>query len=160
MYAACRHIKINGLRCESPALKSGQFCYYHAKLHTVGADVKFGPLLLPPPDEPAAIRLSVARINEAILTGRLDLNKAASLFTGLRIASRFIDRNQFSDPDDIVQSAEQTPDGYELAPCKYVCDDEDECNECPCSDRCPNCLHPGDEGYDEVDNDTDDEQND
>jgi hypothetical protein len=29
MYMHCRHIKTNGLRCESPALKGSQFCYDH-----------------------------------------------------------------------------------------------------------------------------------
>jgi hypothetical protein len=160
MYMTCRHIKINGLRCECPALKGGQFCYYHSKVHTVGVDVKFGPLLLPPPDDPAAIQLSVARINEATLTGRLDLKKAASLFNGLRIASHFIDRSQFLDPDETVQSAEPNADGVELAPRNYVCDEDDDCNDCPYSDLCPRCLHPGDEGYgDEVAEDSDDEQN-
>src|ERR1700752_3808356 len=108
MFMACRHIKTNGLRCESPALKGGQFCYYHSKTHSVGDDVKFGPLLLPPPEDPAAIQLSVARINEAILTGRLDLRKAASLFTGLRIVSRFIDPTSSFDEADTVQSAERS----------------------------------------------------
>ncbi len=160
-YMTCRHIKMNGLPCESPALKNGQFCYYHSRIHSVAVEVKFGPLLLPPPDDPAAIKLSVARINEAILTGRLDLKKAASLFTGLRIASHFIDRGWCLDPRGTVQSADQTSDGVELAPRNYVCDDDDDCSDCPYSDVCSNCLHPGDKGYDdEVDEDSDDEQND
>ena len=29
----CRHIKTNGLRCQSPALTSDPFCYFHARLH-------------------------------------------------------------------------------------------------------------------------------
>ena len=32
-YPTCRHIKANGLRCESPALNGESFCYYHAGLH-------------------------------------------------------------------------------------------------------------------------------
>lgn len=158
MYMECRHIKINGLPCRSPALKGGQFCYYHSKIHSLGAEVKFGPLQLPPPDDPAAIQLSVARISEAILSGRLDLKKAASLFNGLRIASRFISPHPSPDPDETVRSAEQTPDGSELAPGKYICDEEDDCNNCPYSDLCPRCLHPGDEGFDDAET-SDDEQN-
>jgi len=33
-YPICRHIKANGIRCESPALKAESFCYYHAAIHT------------------------------------------------------------------------------------------------------------------------------
>ena len=29
----CRHLKTNGLRCQSPALKGEPFCYFHARLH-------------------------------------------------------------------------------------------------------------------------------
>lgn len=29
----CRHIKINGRQCKSPALTSSPLCYFHAKLH-------------------------------------------------------------------------------------------------------------------------------
>jgi hypothetical protein len=32
-YPLCRHLKANGLRCESPALKGEPLCYYHGRLH-------------------------------------------------------------------------------------------------------------------------------
>lgn len=33
-YPLCRHIKANGLRCESPALRGETFCYFHQSVHT------------------------------------------------------------------------------------------------------------------------------
>lgn len=157
MYMECRHIKTNGLRCKSPALKGGHFCYYHSKTHTLGADHRFGPLQLPAPEDAAAIQLSVARINDAILNGRMDLRKAATLFNGLRIAAQFIDRRTHFQARGTVQSAELAAGGDELAPANYVCNDDEDCNQCPYSDRCSRCLHPGDEGYD--DNAEEDEEN-
>ncbi|MGC1421759.1 MAG: hypothetical protein WA354_17230 [Terracidiphilus sp.] len=153
MYMECRHVKINGLRCQSPALKGGQFCYYHAKLHNVGAepDLKFGPLQLPPPEDAAAVQLSVARINDAIIHGRLDLRKASALFNGLRIASRLITSTVCLDPDDVVQSAQQSATGEELAPDSYICEDEEDCNDCSYNNQCDRVIRPGDPGYDEVD---------
>ena len=145
MFMACRHIKTNGLRCGSPALRGHQFCYYHSKTHSIGAEpshTRFLPIQLPAPEDPAAIQLSVALINNAVLASRIDLKKAAILFTGLKIAAHFIERRQFVDPDEIVQSAEQGDDGNELAPLDYVCDDDEQCDECPHSDLCPNCIHP------------------
>jgi hypothetical protein len=160
MYMECRHIKVNGLRCQSPALKSGHFCYYHAKLRMAGSEpeLKFGPLQLPAPDDAAAIQLSVARINQAILDGRLDLAKAAALFTGLRIASRFIRRPEFVDPDEVVQSAQQTTSGEELAPDNYVCDDDEYCDDCPYLNQCNRVLHPGDPGYDDSEDDEEEKE--
>jgi hypothetical protein len=29
----CRHLKANGIRCQSPALSGETFCYFHARLH-------------------------------------------------------------------------------------------------------------------------------
>jgi hypothetical protein len=142
----CRHIKTNGLRCESPALKGGHFCYYHSKVHSLGAEpnAKFGPLQLPTPEDPAAIQLSVARISDAIINGRLDQKKATNLFYGLQIAAQFIDRKKFFYAPDAVQSAEQDSQGDDLAPGNYVCDDDEDCDDCPYSDACPRCIHDDD----------------
>jgi hypothetical protein len=162
MFMACRHIKTNGLRCGSPALRGHQFCYYHSKTHSIGtepAHARFLPLQLPAPEDPAAIQLSVALINNAILTGRIDLKKATTLFMGLRIAAHFIDRRQFFDADEIVQSAEEGADGTELAPLDYICDDDEECSECPHSDLCPNCIHPGEEDQDGNGDSEEDDEN-
>ena len=149
MYKTCRHIKPNGLRCEAPALKGGHFCYYHSKVHSIGAEpnAKFANLQLPPPEDPAAIQLSVARIADAVINGRLDLKKAASLLSGLKIAAQFIDRKKFFFAPDAVQSAEQDSQGNELAPDQYVCKEKDDCNDCPYSDDCPRCV-PADDGED------------
>ena len=157
MFMACRHIKTNGLRCESPALKGGQFCYYHSKTHTLGAEGKFGPLQLPPPEDSAAIQLSVARINDAILTGRLDLKMAAALFTGLKIVSRFIDPTSSIDETDIVQSAEPTIEG-ELAPREFICSDDEYCDDCPYTELCPRCIDADDNASEENEEEEDEEE--
>jgi len=69
------------------------------------------------------------------------MRKAASLFNGLRIVARFIDRKRFFDEADTVESGEQTADGVELAQIDYVCDDHEDCNDCLYSGLC-SCLHP------------------
>jgi hypothetical protein len=136
---------------QAPAMRGHSFCYYHSKVHSIGADpsVKFGNLQLPPPEDPAAIQLSVARIADAVINGRLDLNKAGNLLYGLQIASQFIDRKNFFYAPDAVQSAEQDSQGNELALDQYVCKDKDDCNDCPYSDDCPRCVPAGDDEDDE-----------
>ena len=71
---------------QAPAMRGHSFCYFHAKVHSLGAEpnTKFGNLQLPPPEDPAAIQLSVARIADAVINGRLDLKKANNLLYGLR----------------------------------------------------------------------------
>jgi hypothetical protein len=159
MYMHCRHIKTNGLRCESPALKGGQFCYYHSKVHTIGAEphLRFGPLQLPAPEDSAAIQLSVARINDAIINGRIDLRKATGILYGLQIAAQFIDRKKHFDEDETVQSAEQTVAGDELAPSTFACAKEDKCDDCPYVDLCTRWRFDDEEKEDADTGDGDDD---
>ncbi|HEY1578447.1 MAG TPA: hypothetical protein VGF82_15380 [Terracidiphilus sp.] len=152
MYMTCRHIKTNGIQCGSPALKGGNFCHFHSKNHTLRDEVKFGPLQLPVPEDAASIMLSIARINEAILTGCLDLKKANLILSGLKLAARFIDPKKYFDAHLTVQTIQHDMRGEELAEPKYVCDDEDDCNDCPYSDPCPRCLHTA------VDNTSDEQE--
>ncbi len=151
MYEVCRHIKTNGISCESPALKGGHFCYYHSKTHTIGAEpnLKYGPLQLPIPEDPAAIQLSVARISDAIINNRIDLKKANSLFYGLQIAAQFIDRRAHFEAKDTVPEAEQSPQGDDLASREFECDDDDDCNDCPYANDCERCAHADDDEDDE-----------
>jgi hypothetical protein len=163
MYRTCRHVKTNGIRCKSPALRGGHFCYYHSKIHTIGAEpnAKFGPLQLPTPEDRAAIQISVARISDAIINDRLNQKKASSLLYGLQIASQFIDRKEFFYAPEAVQSAELAPDGDELAPDEFVCDDEEYCEDCPYTEICPRCAIPKDDKQDDnEDDDNDQEDND
>ncbi|MGD0345608.1 MAG: hypothetical protein ABSA85_02565 [Terracidiphilus sp.] len=146
MYMICRHIKINGLRCESPALRGHQFCYYHSKAHTVGAEphLKYGPLQLPTPEDAASIQLSVARISDAIINGRIDLKKATGLLYGLQIAAQSINLKQVFDREKTVQSAEQTADGDELAPEECIDKNEDGSERfCAATGQCTCRSHTG-----------------
>jgi hypothetical protein len=36
--ARCRHIKVNGTQCGSPALRAEKYCYFHAICHRKGKD--------------------------------------------------------------------------------------------------------------------------
>jgi hypothetical protein len=37
----CEHIKMDGVRCGSPALRAGRYCYYHAGAHRLVPDIGF-----------------------------------------------------------------------------------------------------------------------
>ena len=141
MYRTCRHIKPNGLRCESPALRESYFCYFHSKLHGLGAEQyeKYGPMRLPTPEGPASIQLSIAKITDALINGRIDPKRAGQLLYAMQIASQNLESHRRSQVDRQVQSMTTTSQGEELAPDEYVCDDDDDCNQCPFAtrDQCP-----------------------
>jgi len=146
MYMICRHIKTNGLRCQSPALTGARFCYYHDKTHSVGSEphLRFGPLQLPVPEDSASIQLSIARINAAVVMGLIDLKTATGLLYGIQIAAQFIDRKQPFDENKTVQSAELMVNGDELAPSEFICEADDDsdgdCEDCPHAAPCPHYI--------------------
>jgi len=152
MYMACRHIKTNGLRCKSPALKGSPFCYYHAKVHTIGADplAKYGPMQFPVPEDKAAIQLGIARIADALINGRIDRKNAGHLFYGLQIAAQLIDRKKYFYEQETVQSATQTTAGDELAPEERICQFDDDCEDCKYANGCPNFMADDDDSAEEI----------
>ncbi len=140
MYMACRHIKPNGLRCKSPALKDNSFCYYHARLHTIGKEPcgNYGPMRLPVPEDSASIQISVAQISDALINDRIDAKRAGRLLYALQIASQNIDRGKDIVDRDTVPSATQSSDGDDLAPELRVCRSDERCEQCPYAKNCPN----------------------
>jgi hypothetical protein len=78
----CEHIRTNGTRCGSPALKKKQFCFYHNRM--------IQPqylTTLPALEDADAIQLAVWRILRGILARYIDPKDAGHLFYGLQIAS-------------------------------------------------------------------------
>jgi hypothetical protein len=143
MYMTCRHIKPNGLRCESPSLKGTYFCYFHSKLHSLGVEpnAKFGPMRLPTPEGPAAIQLSISRITDALINGNIDPKRAGQLLYAMQIASQNLESHRPYEIDETVESITTASNGDELAPDKFVCDDVDNCNKCPYTDDCTNWVY-------------------
>ena len=128
VYQKCRHIKPNGLRCDSPALKQAHFCYFHSKIHTVGAEpnLKYGPMLLPAPEGSAAVMLSIAKINDALLSGRIDTKRAGLLLYSMQIASQHLESHDPSDVDQTIETMTIAPNGDELAPEEIVEEEDDD----------------------------------
>jgi len=162
MYRACRHIKPNGLRCQSPALKDTFFCYFHSKLHGLGAEQfeKFGPMRLPTPEGPAAIQLSIAKITDALITGRIDPKRAGQLLYAMQIASQNLESHLPSQVDQQVEIMTTTTQGEELAPEKYVCNGNQDCTECPYAtkDQCTDWEYVNKEDEDDAPGGEDDDE--
>lgn len=113
----CRHIRINGERCGSPALRSETFCYYHDEqgrrhrrpnpppsdlptiLHpmTLQDGNQRDPMLaapseplqldFPPLEDRHSIQLALSVLINALAQDRIDPKRAALIFYGLQIAS-------------------------------------------------------------------------
>ncbi len=152
MYMACRHIKPNGLRCKSPAMRGHSFCYFHAKLHnrTSYDAAKFGPIALPVLEDPAAIQIAISQIFEAMLNNRIEGKLAGRLLYGLQIASQHAKHDFLEIGVDSVESMTQSQEGDELAPKLRVCDGLDICVGCKYAKTCPS-YDPENDGQDDDD---------
>jgi len=90
----CRHIKVDGIRCGSPALRNEPFCYYH---HTIRRPVPMrelearrgmqGTFELPNPEDRSAIQHAIGQVLQRIAANELDPRRAGLLLYGLQIAS-------------------------------------------------------------------------
>jgi hypothetical protein len=96
----CRHIFHDGHRCGSPALRGDRtFCFYHRStprpnppLPSIDPEVKFaGPsfaeLLLPLPEDRAAIQTCIGMVMRAIGSAKIDIRRANALLYSLQLAA-------------------------------------------------------------------------
>lgn len=88
--AKCEHIKTNGVRCGSPALRGLQFCYFHAC--SLGSAFGFVPLL----EDGNAIQLGLGEVIRAIIDERIDTKRAGLLIYALQVASHNLPNVDFA----------------------------------------------------------------
>src|SRR5881628_3785192 len=98
----CRHLKVNGTQCGSPALKDHRFCYFHQQRHerklvinSARARKARANISLPVLEDANAIQLSVMQIMQLLLEGQIDQKTAGLLFYGLQIASSNLKHTNF-----------------------------------------------------------------
>jgi hypothetical protein len=105
----CQHIKVNGIQCGSPALRTKKFCYFHyewRKSHRCGT----GALArgrrnstslafeLPPLEDANSIQLALMQVTGLLLSGRIDHKTAGLVLYALQTASSNL-RNLALEPD-------------------------------------------------------------
>ena len=79
----CSHIKFDGRRCQSPALKGKRLCYFHGRLHYPRPSRTLLPLL----EDANSVQAVLLSVQRALLQGTVDLEAARLLLYALEIAS-------------------------------------------------------------------------
>lgn len=166
-YMECRHIKSDGCKCKAPALCDKPYCYSHMRLHrtmhAAKAESAAAPgaasdaaIEVPAIEDRTAVRFALTQVLQALATKRLEPRRTSQLLYGLQIASQLVARDHFIFPDEYVQSLTADEEGDELGPDDYVCDDDENCDECPYVNKCANTIAP--DGEDSDDDAADDEE--
>ncbi len=77
----CEHIKMNGVRCGSPALKGKNLCYFHFR--AADRHSKYIPFV----EDGNALQFALMQIIRGVMDDRIDLKKANTLLYALQIAA-------------------------------------------------------------------------
>ncbi len=91
----CLHVKSNGVRCGSPAMRRNAFCFFHDRYYNAPAEDTFPPL-----EDSNAVQIALMQVlqrlrREALRPGPLDLRAVNSLLYGLQTAAFNSKRTSF-----------------------------------------------------------------
>jgi hypothetical protein len=92
----CTHIKVNGSRCESPALRGEVFCYFHQRLFRgvrTPPQSRLHPIAILEDEE--SIQSALMEIINALVRNTIDPARAQLILRALHIASRNVRRTDF-----------------------------------------------------------------
>jgi hypothetical protein len=117
----CRHIKVNGTQCGSPALRNKNFCFYHQQNRPVTVDCYYNPeeyatgeIVLPVFEDAHSIQTVIRQVVQMVLQKRLERKTASVLLYALQIASSNLKRMELEkpQPEQVVvalDTASETP---------------------------------------------------
>ncbi len=135
-YPICRHIKTNGLQCQSPALIGHRLCYFHTRQATRHRNYRPNQDLDPFFEPGRHIRLNIIEDRDSLLTalsqtvnamatGQIELKHGKAILYGLSLASQAIQQQEVQQKDNpelapspgtVVQHIVYSEDYLDLAP--------------------------------------------
>jgi hypothetical protein len=86
---SCTHIKVDGVPCDSPALRGEQFCYFHQRLVRgvrTPPRSRLHPIAMI--ESPEAIQAALMEIINALARNTIDVKRAELILRALNIAAR------------------------------------------------------------------------
>ena len=78
----CQHIRMNGRRCGSPALRGENYCYFHDRVENPG-----GSYSLPFPEDATSLQYGVMMVIRMLISGHIEIKRCWALLYSLQIAS-------------------------------------------------------------------------
>ncbi|HVZ19395.1 MAG TPA: hypothetical protein VG897_19910 [Terriglobales bacterium] len=90
LVAICEHIKDNGFRCGTPAVKGRPFCYYHGRAHAHTPRIGERGYRAPLVETVESLQLIVTQITEALGAGRITDKTAGKLLYAVQISSHLL----------------------------------------------------------------------
>ncbi len=109
---SCTHIKVTGVRCDSPALRGEQFCYFHQNAHRGvprPPQSRLHPIAVIEDEE--SIQYALMEVINALMRNTIDVKRASLIIRALHIAVKNAARVKFGihAKDTVTQVPEYPP---------------------------------------------------
>jgi hypothetical protein len=92
----CTHIKVNGIRCGSPSLRSEVFCYFHQRMiRGVRTPPKSRLHPIANFEDEHSIQASLMEVVNALVRNQIDVARARLILRALSIAVRNVSKTRF-----------------------------------------------------------------
>ena len=107
----CTHIKVNGIRCGSPALRQEVFCYFHQRMiRGVRTPPKSRLHPIANFEDEEAIQASLMEVVNALVRNHIDVPRARLILRALSIAVRNASKTHFDCfQSDMVKEVPEYP---------------------------------------------------
>ena len=107
----CTHIKVNGVRCGSPALRQEVFCYFHQRMiRGVRTPPKSRLHPIAMLEDEQSIQAALMEIVNAIVRNQIDVARARLVLRALSIAARNATKTHFDwSKSEMVKEIPQYP---------------------------------------------------
>ena len=109
---SCTHIKVTGVRCQAPALRGEQFCYFHQHAHRGvrrPAHSRLHPIALIESEE--AIQASLMEVINGLIRNTLDVKRAELIIRALHIAVKNARNTRFD--SNVYPKVREVPEYFE-----------------------------------------------
>lgn len=160
----CIHIKPDGIKCGSPALRHHTMCYFHfqsmrrdkRRMRMSGhwGTNRDTGIELPMPDSPHSIVVALYEIQTALIDRRIEAKDATALFYSLQLclqAQAMLPRQDSSEFEPVFECPDLDRDldrqrSRGERPAREACDACPKQNECVSPDDCDNLPEPDSPG--------------
>lgn len=151
----CVHLKADGVRCGSPAMRRLAHCFFHDRFYNAPGEDTFPPL-----EDPNAIQVSLMRVierlrSEVFRRETLDLRAVNSLFYGLQTAAfnsqhttfdRPVLRDEYVTADPLSVAHAADAEGGPAPPPSPVAAKRGQDKKAPRSETAPDDVERGNSG--------------
>jgi len=94
----CHHIRENGVRCGSPAMRGQPYCYVHDRMMNRMPTPQFPPL-----EDGNAVQCAIMQVLEGLASGSIEIKMANAMLYALQTAAANLRRVNFEPLHPITQ---------------------------------------------------------